>query len=149
MLCTMLGKIAPDANIRAFFWGLTRHKAIRRSGADTYVLRSSEEWMTFTAGMKRDSKLSTTGTLTETVILCDPSNVLSFEEIGRPSIRARRIQPDEEDIDCGIGCGNVRLLPGRKWAGLLGAELKRTRRGFTPERVRYAVCNAHLFEDAS
>lgn len=127
------GRMAPDASIRQFLWSLTRHKAKRASGTSSYNLRSVEEWDYFTRGRQVDRKIDANGSLTETFMLCDPSMALSFEEIGRPTIRSQRRQPGEYDSD--IGCGNVRLFAGRKWAGLLGAEMKRTRRCFTSSRV--------------
>ena len=123
-----------DTGIRCMLWDLTRHNAKKSSGYDIYALKSSDEWLEFTFGELLDGKFDAkTGDFTERFILCDPSVKLSYEEIGRRSIRAQRTKP--HDVDHGIGCGNVRLVSTRKYTGLLGAEMKRIRKTFSAERV--------------
>ena len=73
-----------------------------------------------------------TGVYHATFIIVDPSIMCSFEEIARPSVRAQSISPD--DIEAGIGCGNVRMVSQLKWVGLLGAECHLMKTPFTALR---------------
>ena len=125
-------------------FSLARHKAKATSGYASYTATGLDEWHMITRGRGCDSKTnSKTGDFSERFMLIDPSDVCSWEEIGRPSLRSQAIEDDDERD--GYGVGNVRFVTMNKSVTMLGAEAVLTGKDYLGHRVRELVSFCHTY----